>query len=45
VTFGVAIYLWLVCYAPRWLLRLIPWKWRRAQLARLLEDSRAKWQW
>jgi hypothetical protein len=39
VTIGVAVYLWIACYAPRWVVRRIPFSWRRAQLARFLETE------
>jgi hypothetical protein len=36
---SVRLYLLLVLYAPRWLLRLAPQAWRAQQLADLLELS------
>jgi hypothetical protein len=30
-------YLWLLCYAPRWLVRALPGRWRRQQLAHWME--------
>lgn len=34
----MTLYLWLVAYAPRWLLQLLPWRWRRRQLQLFVSD-------
>jgi hypothetical protein len=32
------LYVWMLCYAPRWVIRLVPMRWKRRQAQQWLTE-------